>query len=96
MEILEVTEKKLLANKAEVMMYFINDDNMKNFTLIYIKIGNGNVKGVIDTGFEISLIMEDLHAHLLLQGLEMLELKLQRMVLVNAFGSRSRRIKKQV
>jgi len=65
---------------------------MKNFTLIDIKIGNGNVKGLIDMGSEISLITEDLHAHLLSQGLEMLELKLQRTVLVTAFGSRSRRI----
>jgi len=65
---------------------------MKNFTLIDIKIGNGNVKGLIDMGSEISLITEDLHAHLLSQGLEMLELKLQRTVLVTAFGSRSQRI----
>jgi hypothetical protein len=54
------------------------------------------VKWVIDTGSEISLLMEDLQAHSLSQGLEMLELKLQRTVLVTAFGSRSQRIKKQV
>jgi hypothetical protein len=53
------------------------------------------VKGVIDTESEISLITEDLYAHLLSQGLEM-ELKLQSPVLVTAFGSRSRSIKKQV
>ena len=76
--------------------YFINDENMKNCPRIDIKIGNGNMKGVIDTGSEISLIKEDLYAHLLSQGLEMLELKLQSTVLVTAFGSRSRRIKKEV
>jgi hypothetical protein len=69
---------------------------MKNCSHIDIKIGNGNVKGVTDTGSEISLITEDLYAHLLSQGLEMLGLKLQSTVLVTAFGSRSRRIKKQV
>jgi len=53
------------------------------------------VKGIIDTGYEISLITEDLYAHLLSQGLEKLELKLQSTVLVTAFGSRSLRIKKQ-
>jgi len=59
-----------------VMTYFINDENVKNCPHIDIKIGNRNVKGVIDTGSEISQITEDLHAHLLSQGLEMLELKL--------------------
>jgi hypothetical protein len=68
---------------------------MKNCAHIDIKIGNGNVKAVIDTGSEISLITEDLCAHLLSQGIDMLELKLQSTV-VTAFGSRSWRIKKQV
>ena len=77
-------------------MYFINDENMKNFPHIDIIIGNGNVKGVIETRSEISLITKDVNAHLLSQGLEMLELKLQSTVLVTVFGSRSRRIKKQV
>jgi hypothetical protein len=69
---------------------------MKNCPHIDIKIGNGNVKGVIDTGSEISLITEDLYAHLLSQGLEMMEIQLQITVLVTVFGSTSRRIKKQV
>ena len=96
MEMLEVSEKNLLDNKAEVMTYFINEENMKNCPHIDIKIGNRNVKGVIDTGSEINLITEDLYAHLLSQGIEMLELKLQSTVLITAFGNRSRRIKKQV
>ena len=74
---LEVAEKNLFDNKAEVTTYFINDENMKNCPHINIKIGNGNVKGVIDTGYEISVITEGLYVHLLSQGLEMLELKLQ-------------------
>ena len=69
---------------------------MKNCPHTDIKIGNGNVKGVIDTGFEISLVSEDLYTNLQSQGLQMLELKLQSTVLVTAFGSRSWRIKKQV
>jgi len=96
MEMLEVAEKKLLDNKAEVTTYFINDENMKNCPHIDFKIGNGSVKGVNDTGSELGLIPEDLFAHLLSQGLEMLELKLQSTVLVIAFGSRSRSIMKQV
>jgi len=96
MEMLEVAEKNLLDNKAEVTMYFINNENMKNCPHIDIKIGNRNVKGVIDMGSEISLITEDLYAHLLSQGLEILEVKLQSTVLVTVFGSRSQRIKKQV
>ena len=96
MEMLQVAENKLLNNKAEVMTYFTNDENLKNSPHIDIKIGNRNVKGVNDTGSEISLITEDLYAQLLSQGIEMLELKLQSTVLVTAFGSRSQRIKKQV
>ena len=82
-------------NKAEVKTYFISDENMKNCPHIDIKIGNGNGKGVIGTGSEISLITEDLYAHLLSQGLQMLEIQLQSTVLVTAFGSRSRKIKKK-
>ena len=62
---LEIAEKNLLDNKAEVTTYFINDENTKRCPHIDIKIGNGHVKGVIDTGSEISPITEDLHAHLL-------------------------------
>jgi hypothetical protein len=63
MEMLKVAEKNLMDNKAEVTTHFINDEDMKNCPHIDIKIGNGNVKGVIDTGSEISLITEDLYAH---------------------------------
>jgi hypothetical protein len=48
MEMLEISEKNLLDNKVEMMMYFINDENMKNCPHIDIKIGNGNVKRVIN------------------------------------------------
>jgi hypothetical protein len=48
-----------------VTTYCINDENMKNCPHIDTKFGNGNVKGVIDRGSEISLITEDLYAHLL-------------------------------
>jgi hypothetical protein len=78
-----------------VTTYFINDENMKNCPHVDIKIGNGNVKGVTDTGSEISLITEDLYAHLLSRELEMLELKSQSSVLVIAFGIRSWRINKK-
>ena len=47
MEMLEIAEKNLLDNKVQVMMDFINEENMKNCPQIDIKIGNGNVKGVI-------------------------------------------------
>ena len=57
---LQVAEKILLDNNAEVTTYFINDENMKNCPHIDIRIGNGNVKGVVDTGSEISLITEDI------------------------------------
>jgi hypothetical protein len=38
--VLEVAEKNLGDNKAEVTMDFINDENMKNSPHIDIKIGN--------------------------------------------------------
>jgi hypothetical protein len=73
----------------------VNNENMKICRLIDMKIGNGNVKGVNNTGSEINLITEDLYAHLLSHGLEMLESQLQSTVFVTAFCSSSRRIKKQ-
>jgi hypothetical protein len=47
-----------LDNKPEVTTYFINDENMKTCPHIDIKIGNRNLKGVIDMGSEISLITD--------------------------------------
>jgi predicted aspartyl protease len=91
----EVTPGNVLRNEVEVTTYFINDENMKNCPHIDIKIGHGTVKGVVDTGSEISLITEDLHANLVSQGLETLELKLQRTVPLTAFGGRNRSIKRQ-
>jgi hypothetical protein len=44
MVVVEVAEKNLWDNKAEVTTYFINDENMKNYPHIAIKIGNWNVK----------------------------------------------------
>jgi hypothetical protein len=60
MEMLEIAEKHLLDNKVGETTWLINDKSMKNCADIDIKIGNGNVKGVIDTGSGISLITEDL------------------------------------
>jgi len=40
MEVLEVAEKNLWDNKAEVTTYFINEENMKNCPHTDIKIGN--------------------------------------------------------
>jgi hypothetical protein len=54
------------------------------------------VKWFIDTGFEISLVTEHLHANLESQGIGMLEVKVQSAVLVTVFGSSSLRLKKQV
>jgi hypothetical protein len=96
MEILEIEEKRLLDGEVEVTTYCINNEDSTNCAHIDIKIGNGNVKVVIDTGSEISLITEDLRAHLLSQGLEMWELKLQSAVLVRVYGSRRWRIEKQL
>ena len=61
----------------KVTKYFINDENMKDCPYIDIKIG----KGVNNTRSEISLVMEDLYAHLQSQVLQMLEFKLQSAVL---------------
>jgi hypothetical protein len=55
---------------------------MKNCPYIYIIIENRNEKWVIDKGSEVSLITEDLSAHLQYEGSEMLELKLHSTVLV--------------
>ena len=54
-----------MGNEVEVTAYFIHNENMSNFPHIDIEIWNGNVKGVIDTGSEVSLITQDRYAHLL-------------------------------
>ena len=96
MKMLETSKKNLLGNKVKAVECFINDENAISCPHVGIKIWNGTVKGVIDTGSDISLVTEDLYPNLLSQGLEMLELKLQSVVLLTAFRGRSQRIKKQV
>jgi hypothetical protein len=64
----DVTPGNALRNEVEVKTYFINEENMKNCPYIDIKIGHGTVKGVVDTGSEISLITEDLYTNLVSRG----------------------------
>jgi hypothetical protein len=76
MEMLEIAQEQLLDNEVEMTKYFMKDENMKNCLHVGIEIGNGNVKGCIDTWSEMSFVTEDLYANLLSQELEMLQLQL--------------------
>jgi hypothetical protein len=61
-----------------------------------IKIAGEEIKALIDTGCEMSILNEDLYNKLRQAGLQCLELPTQHVNLVSAFNDKSKRVKKQM
>jgi hypothetical protein len=82
-------EENVDLNKAdELQVYYINDDNLNSCPHVDVSFG-------LDSGSEKSIISEKIYDKLIEAGVPILELSLQNVVLVIAFGNRTRRIRKQ-
>ena len=59
-------------------------------------IGSHHYSAVLDTGCEASILSEELHNELKLNGVESLELATKNVVLVEAFSRKAHRVRKQI
>jgi hypothetical protein len=53
------------------------------------------ISAILDSGSEVNLMSENIYERLLKSGVELPELPLENVVLVEAFGKRSKRIRRQ-
>jgi hypothetical protein len=96
-ETTEMQEIRDTETKGEVeITFFTSENNLRNCPHIDVQVANEKVVATVDSGSEICIITEDLYDHLVLQGLEAMEIGISNTRLVTAFGGRSRLIRKQV
>jgi hypothetical protein len=74
-------------------MFFVNEEKLNSCPRVPICIGNQHIPSVIDTGSQISLLMEELYHRLRSKGVEGLELGAQNTLLVSVFGNKTKHIR---
>ena len=78
-----------------VNIYYINENNLYGCPHVQLDIGEERLIAVLDTGAEISLMPERIFEDLLAKGLRAPQLPVVNGALITAFGSRTKRIKRQ-
>lgn len=81
--------------KETVHIYYRNEDNLYGCPQVQLDIDEGRLTAVLDTGAEISLMPERIFEDLLAKGLRVPQLPVVNGALITAFGSRTKRIKRQ-
>jgi hypothetical protein len=76
--------------------YYVNKDNIETCPQINFLNGKQRCQGIIDTGCQTSIISEDMFNELISKGVPSLQLPAQHVMLVSAFGGKSKRIRRQV
>jgi hypothetical protein len=92
---LEVNENTDLT-AGEIMVYYINEKECGNCPHVEVVFGNESVSCILDTGAEKSIIAEGFYHRLIESGLPTLQLPVENVVLITAFGSKTRRVTKQM
>jgi hypothetical protein len=81
---------------ASPVVFFINEDNLLKCPQIEIVFSNGtSIGAILDSGSEVNLLSEKIYDRLVKSGVEVPVLPLESVVLVTAFGRRSRKIRSQ-
>ena len=94
-ELSEVEGKQEEGTTAPVV-FFINEDNLSKCPQVGIVFSNGTrIRAILDSGSEVNLLSERVYDRLVKSGLEVPVLPLQNVVLVTAFGRRSKKIRSQ-
>jgi hypothetical protein len=78
-----------------IVVLFINEANLANSPQVRIKIQRCQFTAILDSGSEVNLMSERVYEKLLETGLPVPTLPVQGVVLVTAFGRRSKRIRRQ-
>ena len=78
-----------------VYIYYINENSLYGCPYVQLDISDEKLIAVLDTGAEIPLMPERVFEDLLAKGLRAPQLPVVNGALITAFGSRSKRIKRQ-
>jgi hypothetical protein len=78
-----------------VNIYYTDENNLYGCPHIQMDIGEEKLTAALDTGAEISLMSERIFEDLLAKGLRATQLPVVNAALINAFGNRTKRIKRQ-
>jgi hypothetical protein len=81
---------------ASPVVLFINEDNLLKCPQMEIVFSNGtSIRAILDSGSEVNLLSERVYDRLVKSGVEVPVLPIESVVLVIAFGRRSRKIRSQ-
>jgi hypothetical protein len=90
----ELVEKSEEA--ANFVMFFINDANLISSPQMTISVsGKFDITAIVDSGSEVNLLSDRVYEQLAKVGLEIPVLPVENIILVTAFGKRSKRIRRQ-
>jgi predicted aspartyl protease len=78
-----------------VSIYYINENSLYGCPHVQLDIGEERIIAVLDKGAEISLMPKRIFEDLLAKGLRAPQLPVVNRALITAFGSRTKRIKRQ-
>jgi hypothetical protein len=96
-ELVTKGESEINELKAGIQVYYINEGKSPRCPEIQIKIAkNIYINAIIDSGSEISLLAERVYDKLINGGASIPILPVENVILVTAFGKRTRKIKSQV
>jgi len=100
----ELSEKKSYSEHTSIIdqrgqeivhIYYINENNLYGCPHVQLEIDEERLTAVFDKGAEISLMPERIFEDLLAKGLRAPQLPVVNGALITAFGSRTKRIKRQ-
>jgi hypothetical protein len=77
------------------VIHFIAEDKLQECPKVEVTIGNEEMTSILDTGWDLCLMSQDLYNKLRANGMRNLELSVQNMKLVSAFNDRARKVKTQ-
>jgi hypothetical protein len=86
-----------LESTENYVVYFINESTLNQSPLIEIKLKDKVIlNAIVDSGSEVNLISQSVYERLMKASITLLELPVENIVIVTAFGKRSNRIRIQV
>jgi hypothetical protein len=91
-----IYDNSLESETTDCVVFFINEATLSQSPQVEIRIaGKFILRAILDSGSEVNLISEGIYEKLTQSGVKLPTLPVEHVVLVTAFGKRSRRIKQQ-
>lgn len=80
---------------SDQLVYFINDNNLRGCPQLELNFAGKRITAVIDSGAEVSIVSEELFNELEQMGVKILHVPVINGVLISAWRTRSKKIKRQ-